>query len=377
MLLPYYAITMRTTLYIEKKIIPLLMAAVVAMFFTFFLGGTSSAQEQNISPKTLVIGTISLPPYAMKTSGGVWNGVAIDLLHSVAQELNATTRIIEFDTRADLEEALIKGEVDLTPCFGITEAFEKKFDFSIPYLQSGTVVAMRVGSSYTWDRVTEIFFSIYSHKTGVIFFLSWLVAGFLVWFFERKRNAEVFGKRLVEGVGNGIWWASVTMTTVGYGDKAPKTIGGRIVAVIWMFCAIIMITGFTATMASSLAVSEIKNTIHSYHDLQNYRVGVLNNSSLTKHLHNYGITPTPFQSIQEGLKEVTEKKIDVFVSEENILKYTIKQDFSDSLQVQSKTIDHFFLGMAMAPKSQLLEPFNRALLKVVATEEWKRKLNRF
>jgi voltage-gated potassium channel len=39
-------------------------------------------------------------------------------------------------------------------------------------------------------------------------------------------------------IGNGIYWAIVTMTTVGYGDIAPKTTDGKIVAVFVMLIGI-------------------------------------------------------------------------------------------------------------------------------------------
>jgi len=50
----------------------------------------------------------------------------------------------------------------------------------------------------------------------------------------------------------------VTMTTVGYGDKSPKTLGGRMVALVWMIFSIIFIASFTANITTSLTLSELK-----------------------------------------------------------------------------------------------------------------------
>lgn len=47
-----------------------------------------------------------------------------------------------------------------------------------------------------------------------------------------------------------LWWAIVTVTTVGYGDKVPMTGGGRIVAAILMLVGIGLIGVLTATVAS-------------------------------------------------------------------------------------------------------------------------------
>jgi hypothetical protein len=48
--------------------------------------------------------------------------------------------------------------------------------------------------------------------------------------------------RYVDGVDHALWWSAVTVTTVGYGDKAPVTRVGRLFAVIWMFCGIAMVS---------------------------------------------------------------------------------------------------------------------------------------
>lgn len=54
----------------------------------------------------------------------------------------------------------------------------------------------------------------------------------------------------IHGYGDAVWWAFVTVTTVGYGDKYPVTTDGRVVAVLLMLVGIGLIGTLTATVAS-------------------------------------------------------------------------------------------------------------------------------
>jgi voltage-gated potassium channel len=54
----------------------------------------------------------------------------------------------------------------------------------------------------------------------------------------------------IHSFGDAIWWAIVTVTTVGYGDRFPVTAGGRGVAVVLMLVGIGLIGVLTATVAS-------------------------------------------------------------------------------------------------------------------------------
>lgn len=54
----------------------------------------------------------------------------------------------------------------------------------------------------------------------------------------------------IETFGDAVWWAFVTLATVGYGDFYPVTAGGRIVAVLLMCAGIAVVGVVTATLAS-------------------------------------------------------------------------------------------------------------------------------
>ena len=54
------------------------------------------------------------------------------------------------------------------------------------------------------------------------------------------------------------WWAIVTMTTVGYGDFAPKTPEGRMFAVLVMFAGISLTAMFTAIISSIFVAKRIR-----------------------------------------------------------------------------------------------------------------------
>ncbi len=63
-----------------------------------------------------------------------------------------------------------------------------------------------------------------------------------------------------------LWWAVVTLTTVGYGDVTPKTIPGRFIAFLDMLVGIGVLTLLTATVASILVEKKITKDLgmHSY-----------------------------------------------------------------------------------------------------------------
>ena len=57
---------------------------------------------------------------------------------------------------------------------------------------------------------------------------------------------------------DGVWWAITTMSTVGYGDLAPRTVTGRLDAVVLMFVGI----GFFALLTGAVAQRFVAGQVH-------------------------------------------------------------------------------------------------------------------
>jgi voltage-gated potassium channel len=74
--------------------------------------------------------------------------------------------------------------------------------------------------------------------------LAVFIAAILMSVFEERSNGQI------HGLGDALWWAIVTITTVGYGDVAPETLEGRIVAIFLMVVGIALFSMLTAGIAA-------------------------------------------------------------------------------------------------------------------------------
>lgn len=314
----------------------------------------------------------------MKTQDNQWEGFSIELWKAVAQNMKVQFEFREFPKLQLLVNALEKGEIDVIPSLVVGERFEPVLDFSQSYMKSGLSIAVPAERvRYRWVNIFQGLFSEQIFKAIGFMLVMSLAAGIIVWAFERRRNGEMFGGGTIKGIGHGIWWAMVTMATVGYGDKAPKTLGGRIIAFVWMIFSIVFIASFTANITTSLTLDELKGKVRGFNDLYHARVGSINGSEGIVFLSKKGIAVIPFETFREGLLAVANQSIDAFVHDEQVLKYQVKREYPGRMQVLPGTFDDYFVSIALQGKSPLRKTTNRALLEFMKTEKWTELVNRY
>lgn len=169
----------------------------------------------------------------------------------------------------------------------------------------------------------------------------------------------------------------VTMSTVGYGDLAPKTLGGRIVALVWMIFSIVFIAVFTASITTTLTISELKGKVRGFGDLYKVRTGSIPGSEGFDYLTRQGVAVVSFASVPEGMEALASGRIDAFVLNEQVLKHLAKRDFPGRIQILPGTYDEYFVSIALQQNSTLRKPINKALLSLMKTQRWTEIGNRY
>ena len=324
----------------------------------------------------LIVGTKESPPFSIKQSDGTWKGLSIELWEAIAKDMGLDYEFKEMTLGELLDGVANKELTAAVAALTVTDGREKTLDFSHPFYSTGLGIAVSQ-SPGGWG---DVFRDIFSHgfiKVLLSLSLLLLICGLLVWLFERRGNPEEFGGRPLTGIGSGFWWAAVTMTTVGYGDKAPKTLGGRLVGLVWMFAGIIVISSFTAAITSSLTLTTMKSVINGPGDLYKLKVVTVGSSTSESYLHRQGISFQTAINAEESLKMLAAGHIDAVVYDAPILQYMIHQKYSDKLALVPGTFERQIYALALTEGSALRENVNRALLYELSEPWWQEAIHRY
>ena len=79
---------------------------------------------------------------------------------------------------------------------------------------------------------------------------TWIICSLLFYFVEYGRNPAV------NSWFDAVWWAVITMTTVGYGDIVPTTGWGRLIAVALILSGGVLFLSFIALLSSAFVELE-------------------------------------------------------------------------------------------------------------------------
>lgn len=209
----------------------------------------------------------------------------------------------------------------------ITPEREKIVDFSQPFFDSGLMIVVR---NETLDKITFIGnAAIRVIGLSIILFLVGLtVVAHLVWWIEKDDgDPHGFPTAYAKGIIDAYWWAVVTMSTVGYGDRRPKKIGGRLIAAIWIFIGIIWFAGLTATLSSSLTVDRIRHgEISDLPDLYGKKVAVIEDTTSEEFLRYHNVKIVLTDSLDNLLASLKEGQSDAIVYDAPPLMYAAKLD---------------------------------------------------
>ena len=332
-------------------------------------------------PETLVVGTRVVPPFAMLNEDNQWEGISIDLLREVKAELqdecgHEIKLEFKIQTLKEMLAAVSESEVDIVAA-ALTMNYEreKRMDFTHPFHTSGLGIAVGAKQRQSgWSGIVEAILSETFLRIVAGLFLAMLVSALAIYLFERNANPEHFDHGWFKGVAAGMWWAAVTLTTVGYGDKVPRSLGGRLIALVWMFAGLFIIAGFTAAVTSALTLTELRSKVNGPADLSRIKVATIDGSTAADYLSSRHIIFAKHADVDSALDSLVANECDAVVYDAPILRYQTYQKYSGEAFVLKNTFERQNYAFALPTDSPLRESINRVLLRKTSSPSWEEVL---
>ncbi|CAH0752644.1 unnamed protein product [Diatraea saccharalis] len=374
--------------------------------------------------KTLIVTTILSAPYCMRkeaseklTGNAQFEGYAIDLIHEISKILkfnytfklapdgrygsqNRETKEWDGMIRELLEQRADLAIADLT----ITYDREQVVDFTMPFMNLGISVLYRKPIkqppnlfSFLSPLSLDVWIYMATAYLGVSVLL-FILARFSPYEWDSPRNCldepPVLENQFT--LLNSLWFTIGSLMQQG-SDIAPKAVSTRMVAGMWWFFTLIMISSYTANLAAFLTVERMDSPIESAEDLAKQtkiKYGALKGGSTAAFFRDSNFStyqrmwsfmesarPSVFTSSnKEGEERVMRGKGSyAYLMESTTIEYVVERN-CDLTQVGGM-LDSKGYGIAMPPNSPYRTAISGAVLKlqeegklhILKTKWWKEK----
>lgn len=309
----------------------------------------------------LQVGVSDSPPFSMEVDGE-WEGISVDLWEKIADDNGWEYEYVSTDLIGLLDGAE-SGELDASiSSLTITGEREKVVDFTTSYYTETLGIATTRAPSAMESYLT-------SAKT-IGYGIFWLLIamfgmGTIYWYIEKGKTITADSR----GWLNSCYWTLATMTTVGYGDEAPKSVLGRITAMVWMVISLLI---FGSVMGMFSAAMNVPTSFSLNHpqELRSYDVATVDGSVSAKFLDKNRVRYTAENSVADLRADLLnpDTATDFIIYDRTILLYMLADDpIADVIDAQ---FDEQHFGFALPTGSPLTEELNVGILTHIGTEEW-------
>ena len=245
-------------------------------------------------------------------SDGSISGVSVDLWRRVAEQIEWPFRLIPVSDMDSILSGLEQGRFDVAiGAITITPERSAHVDFSYPAHRSGVAVALRKKTGPLF-ALTSYGAALFELGPLILIILTLLVLiGVAMWFIERRAHSGGQGpESSVLTLRDGLYWAVVTMTTVGYGDKTPKSMSGRVVAILWMLGSVVLVSLLSTSLISRLTAERVENRdVATSIDLRGKELAAVAQSSGAEYLDELHLQYIKYKDLPGALQLAGQRTI--------------------------------------------------------------------
>jgi len=334
------------------------------------MAGAIGAEPSEAPP--LRVAVYDVAPYGYVNPDGSISGISADLWRRVAERLERQFRLIPVSEMESILSGLEQGHFDAAiGAITITPERERRVDFSYPAHRSGVAVALRKEKgpfaalkSYV-AAATELSPLIVSSLAMLV------LIGIVMWLIERRHPSALGSESSVVTLRDGLYWAIVTMTTVGYGDKTPKSTIGRVIAVSWMFASLVWVSLLSTSLVSRLTADRVEaRELASTIDLTKKKLAAVAQSSGAEYLDEHRLAYAKFNNLPDALDSLANGKSDAVVNSVGALQYLIAKRYASTEEMPQGLLAPAYMAIALPEHSPLKRPIDEALVKITSDPEW-------
>jgi polar amino acid transport system substrate-binding protein len=346
----------------------------------FLLAAFSASVSEQRQVESLRVAVYNVPPYGYVDTDGTVSGVSVDLWRRVAEQMEWHYQLIPIADMETILSGLEQGRFDAAiGAITITPERAARVDFSYPAHRSGVAIALR--------REAGPMFALTSYGSAVselaplivITVAMLIVIGIAMWAVERRvRFAAAGSESAVGNLRDGLYWAVVTMTTVGYGDKTPKTTLGRAVAAVWMLGSLILVSLLSTSLVSRLTAErvEARDSVASI-DLAGKKLAAVAQSSGAEYLDQLHLPYAKFKSLPDALDSVAKGQSDAVVNSIGALQYFVSMRYAKSIEIPQGLLASAYMAIALPEHSSIKKPIDRVLIRITNSAEWRNIEDKF